>query len=134
MGKPDPVLVDETVVLSAVITEVQQALADYQEDPDVAGGKGLPPLASADFEFKTVVDEKAGITFSVLIFKFGHTVDHQVINDVVFHYVPPPPPKPENISSELGAVSSIRRPPISFKSQLTQDNQGGCGCIPNPSK
>lgn len=74
--------------LSRVVCEVEQALDAYQQSPDVEEKGVLPKLATADFDFKTVVDTKAGFTISFLIFKFGTTVDKQDTNDVDFQYVP----------------------------------------------
>lgn len=74
--------------LSRVVCEVERALDTYQQSADVEEKKALPKIATADFDFKTVVDTKCGFTISFLIFKFGASVDKQDTNDVDFQYVP----------------------------------------------
>jgi len=76
------------MVLSRVVCEVEHALDAYQQSEDVEDKGVLPKLASADFDFKTVVDTKGGVTINFLIFKFGGTVEKQDTNDVDFQYVP----------------------------------------------
>ncbi len=79
---------DNKMFLSRVVCEVEQALDAYQQSADVEDKKALPKIATADFDFKTIVDTKGGFTISFLIFKFGTTVDKQDTNDVDFQYVP----------------------------------------------
>lgn len=79
---------DNKMLLGRVVCEVEKALDAYQQSDDVEDKGVLPKLASADFDFKTVVDTKSGFTISFLIFKFGSTVDKQDTNDVDFQYVP----------------------------------------------
>lgn len=79
---------DKKMFLSRVVCEVEHALDAYQQSEDVEDKEVLPKLASADFDFKTVVDTKGGFTISFLIFKFGTTVEKQDTNDVDFQYVP----------------------------------------------
>lgn len=81
-GEPDLHL------LSQVVCEVELALDTYQQSTEVEVDHTLPKLASADFDFKTVVDTKGGFTFNILIFKIGGTVDKQNTNDVDLQYVP----------------------------------------------
>jgi hypothetical protein len=80
----------DTVPLDQVISVTRNALDDYYK---AAAKKGstLPDLVSADFDFKTVVDTKAGIGVTLLIFTIGVTGDKQVTNDVDFLYMPKPP-------------------------------------------
>jgi hypothetical protein len=107
---------EQTVLLSAVVEQVEKALDLYQTDPEI--GKVLPPLASADFDFKTVVDTKAGFGISFLIFKIGYNVDKQVINDVVFHYEPKPRPgfaREENFQKQL--LDTIKAAAAAVKAQ-----------------
>ena len=70
--------------LSRVVCEVEHALDAYQQSEDVAEKALLPGLATADFDFKTVVDTKGGLSINFLIFKFGGTVEKQDTNDVDF--------------------------------------------------
>jgi hypothetical protein len=53
-----------------VVAEVEKALDVYQQSPDVVQ-KALPPLASADFDFKTVIDTKGTLGIGLYIFKIG---------------------------------------------------------------
>jgi hypothetical protein len=85
--KPEAAPIADALVLSTVVNEVRDALDAYQALAKT-NGDVLPKLASAEFEFKTVIDTKAGFTFSILIFKFGHTVDKQTTHDVIFTYEP----------------------------------------------
>lgn len=75
------------MLLSRVVCEVEQALDAYQQSDDVDKGV-LPKLATADFDFKTVVDTKGGPTINLFIFKFGATVEKQDTNEVDFQYIP----------------------------------------------
>jgi len=86
--KPKKSNEDNRMFLSRVVCEVEQALDAYQQSEDVETKAILPKLATADFDFKTVVDTKGGFTISLLIFKFGGTVEKQDTNDVDFQYVP----------------------------------------------
>lgn len=79
---------DNRMFLSRVVCEVEQALDVYQQSADVEETGLLPKLATADFEFQTVVDTKDGFTISFLILRFGSTVEKQYTNDVDFQYVP----------------------------------------------
>lgn len=77
-----------TMLLSRVVCEVEKALDAYQQSPEVQDKQLLPKLATADFDFKTVVDTKGGFRVAFLIFQFGSTVDKVSVNDVDFQYVP----------------------------------------------
>jgi hypothetical protein len=79
---------DNKMFLGRAVCEVEKALDAYQQSDDVEDKAVLPKLATADFDFKTVVDTKGGFTVSFLIFKFGSTVDKQDTNEVDFQYVP----------------------------------------------
>src|SRR5471032_3347593 len=56
---------NKRMLLSRVVCEVEQTLDAYQQSTEV-DDKTLPKLASADFDFKTTVDNKGGLTFSFL--------------------------------------------------------------------
>jgi hypothetical protein len=95
------------VPLSLAICEVQRALDAYQDDPTVKRGE-LPKLLTADFDFKTVLDTKASVGISILVFKFGVSYDKQTTNDVDFQYEPKSRQKrteaavlPKNFQQEL---------------------------------
>lgn len=75
------------VPLNLVVCEVQRALDVYQDDKDVKDGK-IPKLATADFDFKTVLDTKVGFSINILVFKFGTSYDKQTTHDLDFQYQP----------------------------------------------
>ena len=79
-----------TVPLSDVIAATESALDDYQTYASSPAGikDGLPPLASADFDFKTVVDTKGGISINLFIFTIGASHEKQQTNDLDFMYMP----------------------------------------------
>lgn len=78
-----------TYPLSQVITATEQALNDYQTFATSAGNTDkLPPLATADFDFKTVVDTKGGISVNLYIFTIGASHEKQDTNEVDFQYQP----------------------------------------------
>jgi hypothetical protein len=82
--KNDP---PEFVPLDLVVCEVQRALDAYQGDADVKDGK-IPKLATADFEYKTVLDTKLSFSINILVFKFGASYDNQTTHDLDFQYQP----------------------------------------------
>ena len=69
------------------ILVVEKALNAYQDDPDVVKAS-LPGIATAAFDFKTVVDNKVAGSISFLIVKTGATVDKQATSDVDCQYAP----------------------------------------------
>jgi hypothetical protein len=88
---------DKTVPLSEVIVATESALNDYQTYAESPEGikDGIPPLATADFDFKTVVDLKGGPSINLFIFTLGATWDKQTTNDLDFQYAPHVEPKTE---------------------------------------
>lgn len=80
--------------LPAVIQQVTSALQEYQNNRG-SGPDALPPLAQAQFDFKTTTKTSAGITINLFIFKFGTTHENNLTNDVEFTYAMP---KPKSIS------------------------------------
>jgi hypothetical protein len=79
-----------TVPLSDVIAATESALDDYQTYARSKAGikDGIPPLASADFDFKTVVDTKGSISINLYIFTIGASHEKQQTNDLDFTYMP----------------------------------------------
>ena len=86
-----------TYELAPVIAATESALNDYQTDAiSSTGSKAeIPPLATADFDFKTVVDIKGGGSINLLIFTLGATHEKQTTNDLDFQYAPHVAPKAE---------------------------------------
>jgi hypothetical protein len=80
----------DTVPLDQVILVTRAALDDYQGQAEKSAGTkdALPPLASADFDFKTVTDTKGGPSISLFLFTLGATKEKQVTNDLDFLYIP----------------------------------------------
>jgi len=76
--------------LSQAISATESALNDYQTYALSPEGikDGIPPLATADFDFKTVVDTKGGPTINLLIFTLGATREKQQTNELDFQYLP----------------------------------------------
>lgn len=110
---PDPKL-ENLVDLNTVIKAVQEAVDDYQR---VHGDdKALPPLASAEFDFKTTVDKVAGIGINFWIIKLGVTKTNEVVNQITFTYEPPkiikvlgsgkPPELKDSLSKALAAAGA----------------------------
>jgi hypothetical protein len=86
-----------TWALSDVIVATETALNDYQAYAHSPEGikDGLPPLATADFDFKTVVDTKGGLSINLFIITLGATHDKQQTNELDFQYLPHVQPKLE---------------------------------------
>jgi hypothetical protein len=89
-----------TYELAPVIVATEAALNDYQTQAMSAEGEksGIPPLATADFDFKTVVDIKGGLSINLLIFTIGATRAKQTTNDLDFQYAPHIAPKAETFA------------------------------------
>jgi|ERR1700728_955357 len=90
--------------LSQAISATESALNDYQTyalSPDGIK-ESIPPLATADFDFKTVVDTKGGPTINLLIFTLGATREKQQTNELDFQYSPHVQPKGEFFSFDGG--------------------------------
>ena len=78
--------------LEAVIAEVKKALDIYQNDLG-NGPDALPPLESAEFDFKTSVATGSGGSINLFIFQFGVSKEDTVVNDVTYTYSVPSPAK-----------------------------------------
>ena len=85
----------ETVPLDSVIAVTEMALNDYQSlAKESKGTPGeLPELATADFDFKTVVDTKLGGGVNLFVFTLGATREKQATTDLDFQYAPHPAEK-----------------------------------------
>lgn len=87
VGKANP---SEEMPLHEVIAAVKAALEEYQNSIG-SGPNALPPLSSADFEFKTTTAVTVGGSINLLIFKFGASREKDVVHDVTFSYDVPQP-------------------------------------------
>src|SRR6266852_9795213 len=90
MSKASP---DDTAPLNLVITQVEAALKKYQQNLG-SGTDALPPLSTAEFDFKTTTGKKIGVTINLLIFKFGTSHEKDVTNEVTYTYSVPKPTPP----------------------------------------
>ena len=117
-----PAKTTDTVPLAGIVQAVELVVDAYNTKPETKGPNPLlPPLATADFDFKTAVDLKTGITVNFLIFKFGHTHENQKTNDVSFQY------KPEPIKPGGGKFSII--PTEDLKDELTKAIEGAANQV-----
>jgi|SRR5208337_5010612 len=104
--------------LDLIISQVKAALDLYQQNvgnsPDA-----LPPLTSAEFDFKTTTAKVEGFTINLLIFKIGGSHEKDVVNDVTFTYAVPPPSK--------GLLS--RKKPPTLTEQLANTIQSAAASV-----
>jgi hypothetical protein len=142
----------DLVPLSDVVRAVELVIDAYNQRQDVISGT-LPPLKTADFDFKTVVDIKGGPSVNFWIFKAGYSHEKQSTNDVTFEYVPqgfkphghlaiePPPNLKDELTRAIeGAATQIKgekdsdTSPLALKLnqlaitlafQISNDYQGG---------
>src|SRR3984893_6598310 len=80
----------DAMPLSRVIPEVQKALDQYQQSIG-KGADALPPLASADFDFKVSSSVNVGGSINLFIFKIGASRQEDVVHDVTYTYALPSP-------------------------------------------
>jgi len=76
--------------LGDIIQEVKKAVDKYQRNLG-GGAADLPPLLSAEFDFKVATEKniKGGISF--FIFSFGASTGDTTVNDVTYTYELPKP-------------------------------------------
>jgi hypothetical protein len=105
---------DQTVALSAVIAATESALNDYEAYAESPKGTkdGIPPLSTADFDFKTVVDLKPGLNVNLFVFTLGASGDKQTTNDLDFQYFPHIEPR----SDTTFAFNGIEAPKSLYQS------------------
>jgi hypothetical protein len=104
--------------LDLIISQVKAALDLYQQNvgksPDA-----LPPLTSAEFDFKTTTAKVEGFTINLMIFKIGGSHEKDVVNDVTFTYAVPAP--------SAGLVS--RKKPPTLTEQLANTIQSSAASV-----
>ena len=110
--------------LADVIKEVTAALKEYQDNRGSGASFELPPLSSAEFDFKTTVQTTVGVSFQLLIFKFGTSHERDVVNDVTYTYSLEPP-KPSSLAA--------KKPPPSLKDQLAKTIQTAAAAVKTSS-
>jgi hypothetical protein len=79
--------------LNEVIKQVKAALAEYQAN--LGGPDALPPLSTAEFDFKTTIATIQGFSVNVFVFKLGGSHEDDVVNEVIYKYSVPKPSKGE---------------------------------------
>jgi Trypsin-co-occurring domain 2 len=99
VAKQDSTSDSDLVPLAAVISQVQDALSQYQRNLGT-GADALPSLASAEFDFKTTVATTVGGSISLFIFKIGASREKDVVNDVTYSYAVPKPPASMGIAAK----------------------------------
>ena len=92
-GQTSAAPTDDQKPLSEVIDQVTKALKEYQDNRGGGATNELPPLSSAEFDFKTTTATTGGFTINLFIFKFGTSHEKDVVNDVTYTYSLPTPTK-----------------------------------------
>jgi hypothetical protein len=109
------------IPLCLVAELIGGTLEEYNRN-QTTWAKGLPKLAKAEFEFKTVGTTTSGVKINFLILSLGGSYKNESTNDVTFSYVvPAPPPKPKNegLSTYLNLWSKKSKPkPRDFRKEL----------------
>jgi len=111
LGKtPVAAATKDVVPLDQVVTQVQAALDEYQQNLG-SGQQKLPKLKSVEFDFKTTTKttESGGIT--IFIFKIGVSHETDLVSDLTFSYGPKPPE-----GAKLGSAA----PPPDLKTTLAK--------------
>lgn len=106
--------------LELVIAQVKAALDEYQRNLG-GGADALPPLSSAEFDFKTTTGKTAGFTINLLIFKFGTSHENDEVNDVTYTYTVPKPSTPPGLSA-------LKKPP-ELKDELAKTIQSAAKAV-----
>jgi hypothetical protein len=76
--------------LGDVIQEVKKAVDKYQESLG-GGAAALPPLLSAEFDFKVATEKNIRGGISLFIISFGASTGDTTVNDVTYTYELPKP-------------------------------------------
>jgi hypothetical protein len=89
---------DQASPLDLIIPKVKEALDLYQHNLG-NGPDALPPLSSAEFDFKTTTAKTVGVTVNLFIFKLGGSHEKDDVNETTFTYSIPPPTPPAQVQS-----------------------------------
>ena len=112
-----------TADLNTVIRAVQSALDTYQNTRN-KDDAALPPLKSAEFEFKTTVATSATGKITLFVFTFGGSHEKDQVSDVTFLYAVPAA-KPA-----IGSRSA-KRQQVSLQDQLVQTIRSAAEALKN---
>jgi hypothetical protein len=115
----------DKIPLAAVIAQVTDAVQEYQNNRGAGATQELPPLSSAEFDFKTTTAKTIGFSISLFIFKFGTSHEKDVVNDVTYTYSLPEPKKGPSLQGS--------KPPPSLKDQLAQTIQSAAKAVKDSS-
>lgn len=96
---------DEVAPLELVVAQVKAALDEYQKNRG-GGTDALPPLSSAEFDFKATTGTTVGGTINFLIFKFGASHENDFVNDVTYTYTLP------KVKASPGLLSNKKPPEL----------------------
>lgn len=97
-----------TEVIELVVAAMEQYQASLAE-----GENPLPPITSAKFEFQSTASKTEGFEIDLFIFKFGSSHENDVMNDIIFTYLPTtmkvigPVLSPSNIAASRGLSKLI---------------------------
>lgn len=120
-GQASAASADDQRPLSEVIDQVTKALKEYQDNRGSGATNELPPLSSAEFDFKTTTATTGGFTINVFIFKFGTSHEKDVVNDVTYTYALPSSTKSTSLQGS--------HPAPQLKDQLAQTIQEAAKAI-----
>jgi hypothetical protein len=116
----------DAVPLELVVAQVKDALQEYQTNLG-GGSDALPPLSSAEFDFKTTTATTIGLTISLFIFKIGGSHEKDVVNDVTYTYSVPKPPAA--LRSAKKSLRADKKPSPQLKDQLVQTIRSAAAAI-----
>ena len=110
----------EPGTLQLVIGQVTSALHEYQENRGSGATNELPPLTSAEFDFRASTASTAGFSLNLLIFKFGTSHETDVVNDVTYTYALPAP--------KVSGLQGSHEPPA-LKDELARTIQSAAKAV-----
>lgn len=109
-----------TADLNTVIHAVQSALDTYQR---TSSANSLPPLKSAEFDFKTIVATSVTGKITLFIVTLGGTHEKDLVSDVTFLYAVP--------SAKSFAAHGAKKGQVSLQDQLVQTIRSAAEALKN---
>ncbi len=107
--------------LSLVMTQVKDALDKYQRSIG-SGPDALPPLMTAEFDFKATTSKTVGGTINFFIFTIGASHENDQVQDVTYTYSVPPPEK-------KAGLSGVKKPPVTLTEALVSTIQNAAFAV-----